>query len=665
MNAPSHDRDAVAGDRPTTAMPSRPNAEMGRRADVVEKIAAVPNVVAVRRVWRGLFAVQGFVAAYLVYLRLRAIAQGIGHGDHYHAPFYHLLAVVDWVGGVMSLAALLAAVLLPPPAWIDRLVFWLGRRRVIVACGIAIVLAVMSITIHQAYPFTMDEYAPAFQAQIFATGRLVAGWPPGLTPILVSPGFRSNGAFLDVSTVTGQACSDYAPGHAMLLTPLTWLGMPWAYNAVLAGVSLLLMATIAEKLFGPQAAGWSMLLAIASPVYAAYGMSFYAMMSHCTLNLLYVWLLLSPTLPRVAGAGLVGGFALVLHNPFPHTVFALPWILWLAMSQGRLWRLAVIGCCYAAVFLPIEYGWRSVEARVRSDTPIGSVSHPINASVSSAAETEPAAPEATPANEMSASPGDPFPKVKATWQSLLALLREYGSVLSPPSLSDLVWGRWASLLRLVAWDAPGLLVLATIASWRHRHDPRVNLLVSSSLATFFAYVLISMSGGHGWGYRYFFPAWGCLPILAAGFSLPAGRLPHRVADSADDSLLRRIGLAAILSLSFILPVRCWQIHGLISEHRRQLPPLAAPPDLQFGPWFAVAFIDPSKGYFRSDLIRNDPYLRTGPYIFASQGDTEDERVVNTLARQYGLSAVRTYAGEAGSAWLVLPQAAATRIAPGM
>jgi hypothetical protein len=138
---------------------------------------------------------------------------------------------------------------------------------------------------------------------------------------------------------------------------------------VLASCAILLLAAIVRRSFGERAVGWAVLFTLASPVFAAYGISFYAMMAHLTLNLLYAWLLLSPTVPRVAGAGLVGGFALALHNPFPHFVFALPWLGWLTLQRDRWTRLPVIALCYAAVFLPLEVGWRHVEEAIHGNRP--------------------------------------------------------------------------------------------------------------------------------------------------------------------------------------------------------------------------------------------------------------------------------------------------------
>ncbi|MFM8803163.1 MAG: hypothetical protein ACKOK8_04540, partial [Planctomycetia bacterium] len=288
-------------------------------------------------------AVEGVAAAFLVVLQLRAQAER-PPGGRYPSPFFHIMATIDWAGAVAGCVLLAAACLLPPPRWIDRLVDWLGRRAVLVAVAAAAAIAGMSLVVQQAYPLTMDEYAPSFQAEVFARGRLTGQWPPELTQLLAPPGAY----FLLVSTVTGQTCSGYWPGHAALLAPFPFVGLPWALTPVLSGCCVVLFAQLAGRLFGLRAAGWAVLFALASPVFAAYGMSFYAMTAHCTLNMLYAWLLTDPTRRRVAAAGLLGGLGLVLHNPFPHFAFSLPWLAWLAARRDRWATLPLIGVCYAA-----------------------------------------------------------------------------------------------------------------------------------------------------------------------------------------------------------------------------------------------------------------------------------------------------------------------------
>jgi hypothetical protein len=597
-----------------------------------------------------LVAVQGLTAAYLIQCKLLANRQLAG-GGKYSAPFQQVMYTIDWAGAVLGFLLLVVAFLLPPQRRIDDLVTWLGRNVRMVAAGVAVVLSALSIIAHHAYPFTMDEYAPFFQSQVFARGHLAGQWPPQIAPLLVAP--ENVNYFIAMSKVTGQTCSEYWPGHAILLTPFTFLGIPWAYNPVLSACAILLMAAVVRRAFGERAVGWAVLFMLGSPVFAAYGISFYAMMSHLAVNLLYAVLLLSPTLPRVAGAGLVGGFALTLHNPFPHFLFSLPWLGWLGLRSDRWTRLPLIGLCYAAVFLPIEVGWRHVEESIRGDRP---------ASVFAAAAGDvPAAVEQPAAKEDGAAspppPGKP-PAEPTGVNAILGAVLGYFSALQLPGLYDFSQGRVVVFLRLVAWDAPGLVVLAWLGFWRNRHSVAARLFALSGLTTFLGYSLIMMSGGHGWGYRYFFSAWSCLPFLAAG--LAADHPGRDSADGTDESsraavpadLLRAAGLAAVLSLAFCLPVRLWQIHGFIADHLAQMPPKPADMDLIQGD--IVSFLDPLQGYFRTDLIRNHPFFEHGPYVFVSQGSEQDKVVIQTLAKTIGLQARMIHADKRGSTWILQP-----------
>jgi len=592
--------------------------------------------------------VQAAVAATLCFLRLSTDAGLMQELKKY--PFIHLLRTVDWTGAAWGLVLLAAAAMLPSQRWVDDLAAWLGRNVARVAAVVAVALAVLSITAHHAYAFTMDEYAPLFQSQVFARGRLAAQWPPGLAPLLVSQ--ENVGWFLEMSPVTGQACSTYWPGHALLLTPFTFLGIPWAFNPVLSGGAILLLAAVARRAFGERAAGWAVLFAVASPVFAAYGISFYAMTSHLTLNLLYAWLLLTPTLSRTAGAGLVGGFALALHNPFPHFVFSLPWLGWLAVRPDRWSRLPLIGLCYAAVFLPIDAGWRHVEESIRAN-------RPATLFASSAAVTPPA-DVATPAADGTQPAAPQPPSADGGLAGIAGRLLGHFSIFELRGIMPVVRGRVASLLRHVAWDSPGLLVLACCGFWRNRRTAPARLFALSGLTTFLGYGLIAMSGGHGWGYRYFFSTWFCLPLLAAGLAAddPAedgsatGDPARGGGDGPTAHLLRIGGLAAVLSLAICLPVRLWQIHASIADHLSQMPPRPAVAGARRGDF--VSFLDPTQGYFRIDLIRNHPFVARGPFVLVSHGPEADKTVIEQLAKDVGLQPRFVAADARGSTWVLQP-----------
>jgi len=589
-------------------------------------------------------AVQGLVTMYLVGLKLIADSELAGGLRRYDSPFQQVMYTIDWAGAVTGLCAMLVAFLVPPQRRVDDAAAWLGRNVSLVAAVVVALFATASCVVHQGYPLTMDEFAPYLQSQVFARGRLVGQWPPPLVPLLVAA--QSRDGFLFTSLVTGEICSGYAPGHALLLTPFTALGMPWMCNPVLAGCAILLIAAVARRVFGDPAAGWAVLFAVSSPVFAAYGISFYAMMSHLTLNLLYVLLVLNPTLPRVAAAGIVGGFALVLHNPFPHAVFALPWLGWLAMRRDRWTRLPVIGLCYAAVFLPIEAVWRSIQDDIRSDRPVATASTFPGTVAAAAKENTGADPV------VAASPAPDSNEFVRAWNRILGQL----SVLQISSFADILQLRLLSFVRLVAWDAPGLVVIATLGLWRCRRLTAARLVACSAVSTFLGYGLIAMSGGHGWGYRYFFSCWSCLPLLASG--LAADRTQHvRPGDEGSATpeptpvnFLRTVGLAAMLGLALGLPVRLWQIHAFISEHLAQLPPL--PTNITTIGSGVIRFVDPDVGYFRHDLIRNEPFFETGPYIFVSLGAEGDAIAIQALAEMNGVRARKLAVDARGSTWVL-------------
>jgi len=204
-----------------------------------------------------------------------------------------------------------------------KIVDFVGSHLITVVTAAVALLALGAIFIYHNNSFSMDEYAAVFQAKVFATGRLTAQLPPSVVDWLIPPGF--NGSFLVASRTTGQAVEAYWPGFSLILASFELLGIAWLCNSTLAGIALFLVHRITFEITADRrAAGWAVLFTIGSGAFAAYAISYYSMQAHLTANLLFVWLLLKPTPYRAFGAGFVGSLALVLHNPFPHVLFAAP-----------------------------------------------------------------------------------------------------------------------------------------------------------------------------------------------------------------------------------------------------------------------------------------------------------------------------------------------------
>lgn len=605
----------------------------------------------------GCVSLQAVVALHLCWLRAVA-AWSLPHRAFYHAIFFHLLAVVDWAGALLNVllttVSVLAASRFPQcHGFIACTTRWLGDHVAAVAVTMALAWATMCKVVYDGYPLTWDEFAPVFQAEAFAAGRPAGHWPTGLIDRLIAE--ENNGYFLNASRLTGDVISAYQPGHAVLLVPYTLLGIPWLCNPVLLSGALWLMADVAGMCFGRSARGWAVLLCLASPTYTAFASGFYSMPAHLAANMLYAWLLLRGGLLSQALAGAVGGFALSLHNPFPHAVFALPWLVWTALKPRRIINMALLLAGYSAVFLSIDHSWARVKAAVAAGHPLNLVVDRPQIDVGEAArgvagDHAPGSAVQVIQNRLVGLAGHARAAVAAIWSHV-------GSLRPADSWRDFFWSRWASLMRLVAWDAPGLVPLAVFGALAVRRNVPACLLAMSAAVTFTAYSLVPFSGGHGWGYRYFFPAWGCLPILAAGLATSLSAFGAGGPTRATARLLAAIGLSAVMALIVCVPLRCWQIHSFMTRHRMQ--------SLEWDPAVraqmlrrAVIFIDPVRGHFKDDLIRNPAFIEDdsplqSPFLrLVSRGFHADEELVLKLAERESVVATLVAERNGESAWLI-------------
>src|SRR3989449_888791 len=236
--------------------------------------------------------------------------------------FDYLLGTQDVPGAAMVIFIAVAAAFASLARAGLALVEAIGRRPWATALITFLVLCAGQLFVAKDHALAGDEHLILLQAKAFAAGHLTAQFPPELLSwVLPRPYFD---LWLYASRETGAVVSVYWPGFALLLAPFVLLGIPWACNPLLASGALVLIGRLAGRLTGaPQAAGWAMLLTLASPAFSGMALGYFSMTAHLFFNLLYVWALLQR---RLLLAGVVGSFALVLHNPWPHFLFALPWI---------------------------------------------------------------------------------------------------------------------------------------------------------------------------------------------------------------------------------------------------------------------------------------------------------------------------------------------------
>jgi hypothetical protein len=519
---------------------------------------------------------RGFAAAILLTLLgivfIEANAEPLGR------IFWYLLTIHDLPAAWLMLSVLLfiywmATCTNGEAMWVDRLLLTLDHRRYPLATLLWALLCLGSFFVYRNHPLSMDEYAAVFQSRVFAAGALHGQFPPELLDNLIPRGFQNH--FLMVNRHTGVVFSAYWPGFSLLLTPFVWLDIPWACNPTLVAASLLMIARIARELIpSPTAAGWAMLFALASPAFVANGITYYSMAAHLLLNLCFAWLLLSRSPWHLFLAGVVGGFALALHNPFPHVVFALPWIFSLATRRGEWhWNLFWIGLGYLVTALPLLIGWTLWQREL--------LQPPAMAGVAQAVAT--AAPNA--------------------WERTILIIQGFFQVLQWPHELT-IYARLGGLAKLWLWASPLLLLLAWWGG-RESKSPPLRLLGASALVTFFAYFLIRFDQGHGWGYRYFHSAWGVLPILGAAGAIKLSAMPGEGARWS-----RALAALTLASLFVANGLRFEQMRSFMAEHLAQFPP-------RVSAGFRVVLHN-HRGYYGEDLIQNDPWLRGSEIILLAE-----------------------------------------------
>jgi len=437
-----------------------------------------------------------------------------------------------------------------------------------------VLLCLGALLVCRAHPLSMDEYSAVFQAKIFAAGRIAGSFPAELTDRLLPSGFYN--MFLTISRASGEVVSSYWPGFALLLTPFVWLGIPWAVDPLLAALAIPVVYRLGQGLTGSREAGaWSVAFLIASPVFSVTSMTFYSMPAHLLLNAVYAWLLLRPATGRAVAAGLVGSLALTLHQPLPHVLFALPFIVWLA-CRGGSWRiLAALLAAYVPLGLLLGLAWKLYLTDLASATTAAS----------------------TPAAGVAVT------KV---------MLDQFGVFVLPTW--EMIGIRFAGLTKIWSWGALGIVVLAAWGCWVARKDTGVRLLAAAFAATIAGYFIVPFDQGHGWGYRYAYSAWFVLPLFA-GIALTQG-LRGMDRDAADQ-VRGMAGWAVALSLLLATGFRLIQVDGFVRQQLSQVPPLARPADA--GVREAI-IVNPRQGFYAFDLVQNDPLLRGPRLILISYGD---------------------------------------------
>lgn len=504
--------------------------------------------------------------------------------------FQRLFFFNDNAGSWAMLAALLLALSVRGlQDAVARGAEWVGENPGWACAASFVALAAGARIVYLAHPLSMDEYAPWMQAHALAQGQLTARYPPELIDWIVPKWFQN--VFIFVNRGSGDAISGYWPGLALAMAPFARIDLAWCLNPALSVLALALIGDIAARAGGgARARGWAMLAALASPQFTVNAMSFYAMPGLLALNLLFLWLLLRGRWQSAFVAGWVGAWALVMHNPVPHTLMAIPCVIWLALDRRRWPCLAALALGYLPVAVCLGVGWSLLMTEIRT------------AGVAATAAAAGAA----------ASTG-------SFLDAVLASLR----IFRLPT-AELVEARWFALWKTWIWACPGLLLLPFLIA---RRDLAQRLLLAALVLTFLFYFLVPFDQGHGWGFRYLHPVWALFPI-AGGLWM------------ASTPAAARFGAVAVAAGLLATPVFLWQTHAFIAGAvaQRFEPPPA-------GRW--VVFVAQQPGRYSGDLVQNAPGQERVLRLL-SRGEGADRELMS--ARFPG--AERVQHDQRGSLWRV-------------
>ncbi len=346
---------------------------------------------------------------------------------------------------------------------------------------------------------SMDEYAATFQAKILAAGQVAAPIPEQWRQFAkaVTP------PFITYRSLDQGWLSTYAPGYAAVRALFSTIGVEVIVNPLLAAVSVLSLAGASARLWpGDARRGRLAILYLAtSAQFLLMSMSGYSWAAHLCFNLLWLYLVLRDDRLGLAAAPWVGVLALGLHNPFPHALFAAPFLLRLLRTR-RLGWIAYYGAVYGAGVL----AWYRVMSYFHGQVGSGRA------------------------------------------------LEIFGV---PTFQGYFVQGMNLSLL--LTWQAPAMAFFLVAAFFLLRSMKQAERdLMAGLVLTFAFYFLFPQNQGHGWGYRYLYSVLGSGALLAASATValagPGGAAVRQlVAVSAAAALLVQLPLRSFQAERFVRP----------------------------------------------------------------------------------------------------------------
>jgi 4-amino-4-deoxy-L-arabinose transferase-like glycosyltransferase len=213
---------------------------------------------------------------------------------------------------------------------------YLWYATLLLICAAAFLLtALISQGIFERIPHVEDEAAYLFQAQVFAQGRLKVPTPPYPTSYW-SP---------FVLDFQGQRFAKYPPGYPLLLSLGVLAGEPWIVNALLASLTLWVLAYAGRVIYSPVTGLLVAVLGLATPVFLALSGTLLSHPTSLFFTATFLWayasLIEKPADSHRWPFAIVAGLALgclFITRPFDAIGIGLPFALYLLVRSLRVDR---------------------------------------------------------------------------------------------------------------------------------------------------------------------------------------------------------------------------------------------------------------------------------------------------------------------------------------
>jgi hypothetical protein len=368
--------------------------------------------------------------------------------------------------------------------------------------GVFAIAALGTYFVCHDYALSADEFMTDFQARIFLRGKISVEIPSQWLAAVrvIKP------TYADYFPATHSWKSAYLPVYAAMRAVFQTVSLQWLLNPFLAAVTVLALYGACRNIWPneKQNALVAVLLLATSAQFLLMAMSAYSMPAHLALNTIWLWLYSRSDRRRFYLAPIVGVFAIGLHQPIPHALFAAPFLLRLVI-QRKWWAVSVFGL----VYLLGCTGWYAWRVHYSTHTGLGDAS---------------------------------FFRL---WNPKMLIIQPM------------------DLLLVIGWSALATPLLAVLGFRRIlREQPIIRDAALSCLLTFGFYYFFRLDQGHGWGYRYFHGTLTCLILVAvAGWQALVNATGIRTAR-------KFLGGALLGSLAIALPLRCYQAESFIRPFAR-------------------------------------------------------------------------------------------------